>query len=105
LTHLECTNCGETFPHDRLMTTCPTCGKVIYARYDLQSAAKSMTKESMAERPWNLWRYAEIMPVQNPVNALTLGEGGTPLLEAPRLGAEYGFERLLIKDEGRNPTG
>jgi len=105
LTHLECTNCGEHYPSDELITTCPACGKVLYARYDLAGAAKSMTKEALLERPWNLWRYHEIMPIQDPANALTLGEGGTAMLNAPRLGAAYGFDQLIVKDEGRNPTG
>ncbi len=105
LTHLECTNCGATFSTDHLITTCPECGKVLYARYDLAAAAKAMTKESLLTRPWNLWRYHEIMPVQDPANALTLGEGGTAILDAPRLGAAFGYDRLKVKDEGRNPTG
>ncbi len=105
LTQLECTNCGEHYPADRLMTTCPSCGKVLYARYDLEAAAKQMTKAALIERPWDLWRYHEIMPVQDPVNALTLGEGGTAILDTPRLGASFGFDALKVKDEGRNPTG
>ncbi len=105
LTHLECTNCGETYPTDQLITTCPACGKVLYARYNLAAAAKEMTKEALVTRPWNLWRYHEIMPVQEPINALTLGEGGTAILDAPRLGSAYGFDQLKVKDEGRNPTG
>ncbi len=105
LTNLECTNCGATYSTDHLITTCPECGKVLYARYDLAAAAKQMTKESLLTRPWNLWRYHEIMPVQDPVNALTLGEGGTAILNAPRLGDALGFEQLKVKDEGRNPTG
>jgi threonine synthase len=105
LTHLECTYCGETYADDQRMTTCPACGKVLYARYDLAQAATQLTKASLAARPWNLWRYHELMPIQDPANALTLGEGGTALLETPRLGASFGFARLLVKDEGRNPTG
>ncbi|MBA3379116.1 MAG: threonine synthase [Chloroflexia bacterium] len=105
LTHLECTACGQTYPADQLIKTCPACGKVLYARYDLAGAAQSMTKAALAERPWHLWRYAEIMPVQNRANALTLGEGGTPLLTAARLGEAIGLPNLLVKDEGLNPTG
>lgn len=105
LTHLECTACGETYPADRLMTTCPACGKVLFARYDLEAAAKTLTRESLSGRPWNLWRYAEIMPVQDARHALTLGEGGTPLLPVSRLGKALGYDRLLVKDDGQNPTG
>jgi len=52
-----------------------------------------------------MWRFAELMPVVNPENILTLGEGGTPLLEAKQLGAKLGMSKLLIKEEGLNPTG
>src|SRR5215207_4353854 len=105
LTHLECTSCGATYPADRLMTTCPVCAKVLFARYDLGAAASRMTPEALARRPWDFRRYAEILPIQAPESAPTLGEGGTPLHEAPRLAAEFGCDRLLIKDEGLNPTG
>ena len=87
------------------MTTCPVCGKVLFARYDLQAAAQTMTAGSLASRPWNMNRYREILPLQSPESAPTLGEGGTPLHEMPRLAAELGCERLLVKDEGLNPTG
>jgi threonine synthase len=105
LTHLECTSCGATYPADRLMTTCPTCAKVLFARYDLVAAASRMTVESLATRPWDMRRYTEILPIQEPRFAPSLGEGGTPLHEAPRLARGFGYERLLIKDEGLNPTG
>ena len=105
LTHLECSNCGATYPHDRLATTCPACGKVLLARYDLAAAKETMTPAALRERPWNLWRYTEILPVQDVAAAPSLGEGGTPLHEAPALARDFGFDRLLIKDEGLNPTG
>ena len=105
LTHLECSNCGATYPSDRLMTTCPACAKVLFARYDLDAAASGMTAESLATRRWDFRRYAEILPIQEPESAPSLGEGGTPLHEAPRLARVFGYERLLIKDEGLNPTG
>jgi threonine synthase len=105
LTHLECTSCGATYPCDRLMTTCPVCSKVLFARYDLDTAASRMTPEALATRPWDFRRYADILPIQEPESAPTLGEGGTPLHEAPRLARDFGCDRLLIKDEGLNPTG
>jgi threonine synthase len=105
LTHLECTSCGATYPSDHLMTTCPACAKVLFARYDLIAAARRMTPESLASRGWDFRRYAEILPIQEPRLAPSLGEGGTPLHEAPRLAQTFGYERLLIKDEGLNPTG
>ena len=85
LTHLECTSCGATYPPDQLMTTCPVCAKVLFARYDLETAAGQMTPEILATRPWDFRRYAEILPIQEPESAPSLGEGGTPLHEATRL--------------------
>ena len=105
LTHLACTMCGTEQPADRLITVCPACGKVLFARYDLAKAATTMTVEALASRPWSLWRYAEILPVQRPEEAPRLGEGGTPLHDVPRLAADLGLDRLLIKDESLNPTG
>lgn len=105
LTHLECSFCGETQPADQLITTCPSCGKVLVARYDLDAASRTMTPEAIRERAWDMWRYAEILPVLDPVNRVSLGEGATPLLDAPRLGDEIGLNRLSVKDEGQNPTG
>lgn len=96
---------GKHYDPDQLLTTDPEDGKVLLVDYDLERAAKTLTKESLATRPWNLWRYAEIMPVRDEVNRLTLGEGGTPLLNTARLGVELGLPNLLMKDEGRNPTG
>jgi threonine synthase len=105
LTHLECSYCHETYPADKAITTCPACGKVIFARYDLDAAATTMTPESLASRPWNLWRYEEILPVRDSAHRLSLGEGGTPILPLPTLGSLFGLEQLLVKDEGLNPTG
>jgi threonine synthase len=102
---IRCSNCGATYDADQLLTVCAACGKVLLAEYDLEAAGRTLTKEAVRERTWNLWRYAEIMPVRDPQHRLTLGEGGTPLLAAGRIGAEIGLPKLLIKDEGRNPTG
>ena len=107
LTHLECSYCGETYDHRELHRTCtsPGCGKVLFARYDLEAAAAALTKEALKGRPANMWRYREIMPVLSAENLITLGEGFTPILHARRLAAHIGVPGLLIKDEGLNPTG
>ncbi len=105
LTHLECTNCGKGHAATTLQTLCTNCGKVLYARYDLAAARATMTKEALAQRPFTLWRYHEVLPVSDPALVFTLGEGGTPLLPVPRFGAAIGLPRLLAKDEGGNPTG
>ncbi len=100
LDHLECTNCGKTYSADELHTTCPACGKVLFARYDLAAARKHFSREDPRARPGNMWRWFEVMPVRDPSNVITLGEGYTPLLPTHRLGTN-----VFIKEEGLNPTG
>jgi threonine synthase len=102
LDHLECPRCGAT--HDATVRhgLCPACGSPLLARYDL--AAVTITPADVAARAPDLWRYHELLPVSGPEHVVTLGEGMTPLLPAPRLGAELGIERLMVKDEGLLPT-
>jgi threonine synthase len=105
ITHLECSLSGESCDHRIPARLSPKTGKPYLARYDLAKAADTLTKESLAEREPNMWRYREVMPVIDPANIVTLGEGFTPLASAPRLGKHLGMSNLLIKDEGVNPTG
>src|SRR5262249_33766749 len=105
LTHLQCTACGHEHDADRLQTLCPDCGKVLFARYDLGRAAPTLTRQAVAARRRGMWRWRELLPVRDARNVVSLGEGDTPLLPAPRLGALAGLKRLLVKDEGTNPTG
>jgi len=104
VTHLECAACGLRHEARRLHNLCTQCGKPLLVRYDLQRAAASLTKESLATRAPDLWRYREVLPVEHDENVVTLGEGFTPLVYATRLGAQLGLSQLFIKDEGQNPT-
>ena len=104
-THLECAMCGKRLDAGKLWNLCPDCGKPLLARYDLPRAKQSFTKETVAGRAPNLWRYREMLPVRDPSCALCLGEGYTPLIHTHSLAEQVGHERLLIKDEGLNPTG
>jgi threonine synthase len=105
LTHLECGWCHATYAHDQLHNLCPDCGKPLLARYNLEAARAAFTRESLVGRPATMWRYAEMLPVQDTAFRLTLGEGFTPLLPARRLGAALSLLQLYVKDEGLNPTG
>jgi threonine synthase len=105
LSYLECTACGETYSAEEPHTICPRCGKVLFARYDLEAAKAQLDRDALARRPRGMWRWFEIMPVRNPDHIITLGEGDTPLLPAGRLGEVLGSGKLWIKDEGLNPTG
>ena len=105
LTHLECGYCGAHYAHDQLINLCPECGKPLLARYDLAAAAKTLTKDALRGRESSLWRYEEVLPVQNDWAMLRLGEGWTPLHHAERLGDEIGCPGTYVKDEGLNVTG
>ena len=104
VTHLECAACGLEHEARRLHNLCTTCGKPLLVRYDLAQAARTLTKESLASRRSDLWRYEEVLPVDNRENVVSLGEGWTPLLHAQRLGEQLGMRELYIKDESQNPT-
>ena len=103
-THLECSvPCGAG-PYDpRVEQHLCTCGAPLLARYDL-GAARAWTKASLVGREPNMWRYRELLPLFEGQQALTLGEGWTPLIHAKRLGEEFGLARLFLKDESLNPT-
>src|SRR5678816_4518281 len=104
VTHLECGLCGTKHEAHRLHNLCTACGKPLLVRYDLDRAKMTLTKESLASRRPDLWRYREVLPVQDDNNIVSLGEGWTPLLRALRLGRRTGIQDLFIKDESQNPT-
>jgi len=105
VTHFECALCGLRHEARTLQNLCVECGKPLLVRYDLEKAAATMTSESLGARESSLWRYREVLPVEDPANIVSFGEGWTPLLKAERLAATLPFRlNLFIKDEGQNPT-
>ena len=74
-------------------------------RYDLARIAREVDRDALARGPSSLWRYSDLLPIDEPERAVTLGEGWTPVLPMPRLGEALGCSRLSAKDEGRNPSG
>src|SRR5688500_2773940 len=104
VTHLECALCGLEHEARRLNNLCRACGKPLLVRYDLNRSKMTLTKESLSGRRPDLWRYREVLPVENDSNIVSLGEGWTPLLPAQRLGQTLGLKALFIKDESQNPT-
>jgi threonine synthase len=104
LDHLECPECHRSFAPDTVQTICAECGSPLLARYNL-AAVRKLDRKVFLGRPETLWRWREVLPVREAKHIATLGEGGTPLLPAPRLGGRLGLTRLEIKDEGLNPTG
>jgi threonine synthase len=105
LSHLECSRCGARHDADRVQGTCASCAAPLLARYDLERVGESVDRGAVAGRQPDLWRYHELLPVRDPAHVVSLGEGMTPLLGMPRLGALLGLPRLLMKDEGMLPTG
>ena len=104
VTHLECSYTGKVYPADKLHGLSDE-GKPLLVRYDLEKLSKSVTKESLIMRPPEFWRYRELLPVRESKNIVRLGEIMTPLLPAYNLQHEWGSGEILIKDEGRLPTG
>lgn len=101
---IKCMDCGHTAPYHPVSVVCPRCNSQWReAEYDYESLAQSLPV-LWANRPFNLWRYRELLPVRNPISSLTLGEGGTPLIQATNLGMMLGCANLYIKDERQGPT-
>jgi len=101
---IVCARCGKRFALSELLNLCP-CGSPLLVRYNIEKAKTAFVKSALQGRVASLWRYRELLPVQNDANLVSLGEGHTPLLDAQKLGAELGLRQLWIKDEAQNPTG
>jgi threonine synthase len=105
VTHLECTRCNRRYATGQVLHTCEDDGAPLFARYDLERAAKNMRPGHLALREPTLWRYDDVLPVENPDHRVSLGEGFTPLVTSRRLGSMVGLPRLFVKDESGEPTG
>jgi len=103
VTHLECSLTGERYEADRLHGL-SAAGKPLLVRYDLDGVRATLTKEALAARPMDLWRWRELLPVRQTNNIVSLGENATPLIPLPRTAKRLGGAQLLAKDEGRLPT-
>jgi threonine synthase len=104
VTHIECSVCSRKYPAGEVWNLCE-CGGPLLVRYDLERLRGTWTRNSLASAPNSMWRYTPVLPVRNASSIISLGEGMTPLLPARRTGKRIGATRLLIKDEGLNPTG
>ncbi|MFP4200677.1 MAG: threonine synthase [Clostridia bacterium] len=103
MTHLECPRCGEKLDPTKLQNLCH-CGAPLLVRYDMEGMRRDVSRESLETGRTDMWRFADMLPVPEG-EIITLGEGMTPVINAPRLGDDLGVGQLLIKDEGTNPTG
>ena len=105
VTHLECADCGAEYPAGEVHSLCTECHRPLWVRYDLDALNKEFPQKALFGRPPTIWRYLEMLPVENPDHIVSLTETITPILRANRLAAEFGLENILIKDESRLPTG
>jgi threonine synthase len=104
LTHLECSLCKQKFEAGKIHNLCP-CGGPLLVRYDLARIRQKWSREQLNAGPNTMWRYAPVLPVTRHASIVSLGEGMTPLVRTPRLGARLRAQQLWVKDEGLNPTG
>ena len=104
VTHLECSASGEHYAADQVHNL-SRAGKPLLVRYDLAGVKKALSKSVLMERPPDLWRYRELLPVRRTADIVSLGEAMTPLVALGKLAKNLGGGELLVKDEGRLPTG
>jgi threonine synthase len=104
VTHLECAMTGERHEAD-VVHNLSRAGKPLLVRYDLAGVKKALSKDVLAQRPPDLWRYRELLPVRKTADIVSLGECMTPIVPMPRLAKKLGGGDILVKDEGRLPTG
>jgi len=104
VTHLECAMTGERHEADQVHNL-SRAGKPLLVRYDLEGVRKALSKETLAKRAPDLWRYRELLPVRKTEDIVSLGETMTPIVAMPRLSKKLGAGEILVKDEGRLPTG
>ncbi|MBO9309477.1 MAG: threonine synthase [Chloroflexi bacterium] len=102
---LQCTYCDWIGSYDRPLDACPECGEsILRARYDLAALRRGGWVDKVMAREPGLWRYHELLPIYDTENIVSMGEGGTPLLQARNLGMMLGLKHLYIKDERQGPT-
>lgn len=100
---ITCRSCSSYFGLDLTEFPCPDCGGILEMAYSLDDARVS--RSEVVSRSGSLWKYREMLPILDDSDIVTMGEGLTPIIESPALAEELGVGRVLIKDEGQNPTG
>ena len=102
---LICPECSGSYDPFQVQTYCHDCNSPLLARYDLQSLRLKLDRDEIRSRSRGTWRWHELLPVQNELNRVTLGEGDTPVFPLSNLGNDLGLSQLWLKDESQNPTG
>src|SRR5215470_1732310 len=105
VTGFKCVECARSFSVSEVEYVCPACGGNLDALYDYERVGEQLSKATLAaDRNFTIWRYRALLPIEDVSLAPPLAVGWTPIYDCPRLAAEFGVKRLLIKDDGRNPT-
>jgi len=100
---LKCRECGKSYPLE-LVSTCSQCFGPLSVAYDYIKIANNVSRESIANGPLTLWRYKELLPIDNPASIIDIGAGFTHLLKAENLAEELGLKECYIKNDSVNPT-
>lgn len=105
ISSLQCSGCKKIYQTGQIHTYCPDCQSTLLVHYDLDSARAEVDRDEISRRPRGMWRWHEVLPVVDPANQVTLGEGDTALLPLASLGKSLGLTHLYVKEESSNPTG
>lgn len=103
ISQLRCRECARTYEAGPIHV-CEFCFGPLECVYDFEAIARTISREKIAAGPHTIWRYADLLPVDESTPRVDLGAGFTPLVPAPRLGAELGIEDLWLKNDTVNPT-
>jgi len=101
---LRCMKCSAEYGENSKELVCSRCGEALDTIYDYEVAKETFTKTNLKDRSPGVWKYIELLPIGSTRNVVSIGEGGTNLVEAKRLGGLLGFKNFYLKDESRNPT-
>ena len=102
--HIECINCNRKYTADEKIYICTSCDDLLEIKYDLDKISSLINKKQFTQRPINVWKYIEMLPIKSK-SIVSLNEGGTNLIKCNRLAENIGINDLYIKFEGSNPTG
>ncbi len=105
ITGQKCFICGSASGYGDVQT-CPQCGQegILEVQYDYDAVRKHLTRAILQSRPFDHWRYKELLPIPEGIPFPHLHVGWTPVYDVPRLASHIGIKKLLVKDDGRNPT-
>jgi threonine synthase len=105
VTHQECINCGTRYDLNDIIYFCRKCGDILEVKYDFEELQRKLEKSNWRNIPLSVWRYKDLMPIEDFSKIVSLNEGGTGLHSCHKLGKQLGLLQLYVKNEGENPTG